>query len=65
VAEAKLNNLLYFVYTLPAVFTLQLINQAGLSKGFIDYSENGEQIDTQIHTQKDTHTRVPIESVLD
>ena len=52
VAEAKLNSLVYFVYTLSAVCTVQLINtwhQAGLSRGFVDYSENGEQIHTQIH----------------
>jgi hypothetical protein len=30
---------------------------------FVDYSENGEQIDTQIHTH--THTGVPIEFILD
>ena len=44
VAEAKLNNILYFVYTLPAICTVQLINtwyQFGLSAGFVDYSENG------------------------
>jgi hypothetical protein len=48
-AEAKLNNLLYSVYTLPAVITVQLINtmrQAGISRGFVDNSENGKQIDT-------------------
>ena len=52
VTEAKLNNFVYFVYTLPAVCTVQLINtwhQAGLSRGFVDYYENGEQIHTQIH----------------
>ena len=58
--------------TWPAVYTVQMINnwrKAGLIRGFVDYSENGEQIDTQIHTQThtqiDTHTRVTIESVLD
>ena len=30
-------------------------------RGFVDYSENGEQI----HTHTDTHTGVPIESVPD
>ena len=58
------------VCTLPAVCTVQLINtwrQAGLSRGFVDYSENGEHTDTQIDTQIDTHThtRVPIESISD
>ena len=55
-AETKLNN---FVYTLPADCTVQLINtwrHAGLSRGFVDYSENEEQIDTQIHTHKQTNT---------
>ena len=44
VAEAKLNNIVYTVYTWQAVCTVQLINtwcQAGISKGFVDYSENG------------------------
>ena len=60
VAEAKLHNLLYFVYTLPAVCTVQLINtwrQAGLDRGFVDYSEKGGT-HRQIHTH--THKRVPI-----
>ena len=65
VAETKLNNIVYFVYTLSAVCTVQLINnwrQAGLSRGFVDKSENGEQrTDTQTHR----HTGVPIESVPD
>ena len=43
-------------------------------RGFVDYSENGEQItdtqihrytDTQIHRHTDRHTGVPIESVPD
>ena len=36
-------------------------------RGFVDYSENGEQIDTQTdkHTHTHTHTGVPIESVPD
>jgi hypothetical protein len=45
VAEAKLNNLVYFLYTLPAVCIVQLINtwrQAGI-KGFVDYSEIEEE----------------------
>ena len=36
--------------------------QAGLSRGFVDYSEIGEQIH---RSQTYTHTRVPIESVPD
>ena len=61
VAETKLNNNVYFVYTLSAVGTVQLINnwrQDGLSRGFVDYSENGEQTDSQIHR----YTGVVIES---
>ena len=53
--KTKLNNLAYFVYTLSAVCTVQLINtwrHAGLSRGCVDYSENGGHTDTQI----DTHT---------
>ena len=48
-AEAKLNNIVYFVYTWPAVCTVQLVNtwrQAGLSGVFVDYSEIGEHKDT-------------------
>ena len=41
------------------------IRQAVLGRGFVDYSENGEQTDTQIHRYTDTHTGVPIESVPD
>ena len=69
VAETKLNNNVYFVYTMSAVCNVQLINnwrQAGLSRGFVDYSENGGQIDTHYtdtHTHR--HTRVSIESVPD
>ena len=50
-AEAKLNNSVYMVYTWPVVCTVQLINiwrQAGLSRGFVDYSENGEHTHTHI-----------------
>ena len=68
VAEAKLNNLVYFVYTLPAVCTVHLINtwhQAGLRRGCIDYSENGEQIHRYTQRYTHTHTGVPIESVQD
>ena len=53
-AETKQNNNLYFVYTLSAVGTVQLINnwrQAGLSRGFVDYFENGELTDRFTDTQ--------------
>ena len=42
----------HLLCTWPAACTVQLINtgcQTGLSRGFVDYSENGGQIDTQIH----------------
>ena len=43
------------LYTCSApVCTVQLINnwrQAGLIRGFVDYSENGEHTDTQTDTQ--------------
>ena len=45
--------------TWPAVCTVQLINtcgQAGLSRAFVDYFVNGEQIDSQKHTQ--IHTQI-------
>ena len=60
-AKAKLNNFMCFMYTLSPVYTVQLINtwcQAGLSRGFVDYSENGAHTDRQI----DKHTEVPIDS---
>ena len=44
-AETKMNKI---VYTWPTVCTVQLNNtwrQAGISRGFVDYSLNGEQID--------------------
>ena len=31
--------------------------KAGLSRGFVNYSENGEHTDTQIDTRTHTHTR--------
>ena len=42
-AEANLNNIVYTVYTWPAVCTVKLINtwrQAGNSRGFVDNSED-------------------------
>ena len=45
VAETKLNNSLCFVYTWPAVCTVQLINtwcQANLCRDIVEYSENRE-----------------------
>ena len=54
--EAKLNNIVYFVYTLPAVCTVQLINtwrQAGLSRGSVDYSENGGHQTDRNQTEPD------------
>ena len=44
--------------TWPAVCTVQLINtwrKAGLSRGFVDYSENGEQIHRSQITDRHTH----------
>ena len=51
-----------------ALCTVQLINtwrKAGLSRGFVDYSENGGQIHRYTHTHTHRHTRVSIESVPD
>ena len=45
VSEDKLNNLVYFVYTWPPVC------QSGLSRGFVDYSDNGEHTD-HTHTHR-------------
>ena len=54
VTEAKLNNIVYFVYTWTAVCTVQLIHtwsQFGLSIVFVDYSENEGHTDTQTDKQ--------------
>ena len=58
-AKAKRNNLMYFVYILPAVCAVQLINawrQAGLRRGCVDYSENGEQM-TDTQTNRGSRTK--------
>ena len=69
-AEAKLNKIVYSVYTWPVVSTAQLINawhQAGLSRGFVDYSESGEQMHRKIththwvHIEYRVHPRLKIE----
>ena len=43
VAEAKLNKFVYSVNTCSAISTAQLIKcQTGLSRGSVEYSDNGE-----------------------
>ena len=52
-AETKLNNLMYFVYTLPAVCNLQLIKTwRQVSRGFVDDSEKENRQTQDRHTSR-------------
>ena len=56
-AETKLNNLAYFVYTLSAVCTVQLITMlASVEVALTILKTENTQIYTQIHRKIHTHT---------
>ena len=53
VAEAKLNNIVYFVYTwLCILYRGNTWRQSGLGRGFVDYSENREHTEGRTHRGK-------------